>query len=168
MPEREQVIDKQKIIYEGLFNVHDLYKIIEVWFEERNYDKREIKNVEMVKPEGKYVELEMEPWKKITDYAKMVIKIRITMQNLKEVEVERNGSKVKLNQGSLTLVFDSWVETDYEDRWETKPVFFFIRTIFDKYIYRPYTMGYRSTCASDASALIAHVKSFLNLYRHEK
>jgi hypothetical protein len=168
MPERDQVIDKYRIQYEGLFSVSELYKLVETWFEERNYDKREIKNVEIVKPDGKYIEIDIEPWKKISDYAKVVIHLKYIMKNITEVEIERDNLKVKLNQGILILIFDAWIETDHEGRWENKPTFFFLRTVFDKYIYKPYTMGYRSHCGAEAKALISHVKGFLNLYRHDK
>jgi hypothetical protein len=167
MTEREPVVDKYKIKYEGLFSSRELYKLIDVWFEDRGYEKKEMRNVEIVKPEGKYVQIDLEPWKCYTDYAKFVIKIKYMLTDLKEVEIEKDNVKVKLNQGKILLIFDSWVETDYFNRWETKPLFFFLRTVFDKYIYKPYTMGYRSKCREDTMTLITQIKSFLNLYQNK-
>jgi len=41
MAEREVVIDKMRMSYEGLFKVTDLYKLIDGWLREKGYDKRE-------------------------------------------------------------------------------------------------------------------------------
>ena len=56
-----------------------------------------------------------------------------------------------MNQGKIDLVFDGILETDYENRWEGKPLFFFLRTLFDKYIFKPYTTGYQSNCVDDVN-----------------
>ena len=165
MPEREVVVDKLRLTYEGLFSVAELYKMIDEWFRWKGYDKRENKNIEIVKPEGKFIEIELEPWKKVTDYAKNVIKIRIQMHDIKEVEVEKDHTKLKLNQGKVQFVFDAFLETDYEARWEGKPIFYFLRTIFDKYFYRPFTAGFERGVKEDLMHLHSQIKAFLNLYK---
>ncbi len=165
MAERDTVIDKLRLTYEGLFDVKELYNLIDTFFEDRNYDKREIRNIEVVKEDGKYVEIELEPWKKYTDYYRNIIHIRIIMSNIKEVEIEKDKQKIKVNQGKVQFIFDGYIETDYENRWESKPLFFFIRTIFNKNIYRPFTMGYHASVRNDVNALYQQIKAFLNVYR---
>ncbi len=160
------IVDKLRLQYEGLFSVKELYFSIDEWLEERNYDRREIKHVERVSPEGKYIEFEMMPWKKYTDYAKSEIKIRLIMSDIVEVEIEKDGSKVKLNKGKIKVVLDGLLTTDYENRWESKPMFYFIRTIFDKYFYKPFTVGYQNNVSGDVKELYTHLKAFLNLYRY--
>ena len=167
MAERETLVDNYRIQYEGLLSVVDLYTMIDEYFEEKGYDKREKKNIEKVSPEGKYIEIHVEPWKKMTDYAKSVIGVRVVMSDIKEVEIEKDGVKVKLNQGKVQFVFDAWLETDYEHRWEMKPMFFLVRTIFDKYFFKNYTISFKNEVASDLNQLIVLMRSFLNLYRHQ-
>jgi len=166
MAEREVVVDHARLSYEGLFSVPELYKLIDNWIRERGYDKLEKKNIEKVTPSGKYIEIEILPWKKITDYAKNVLRLRITMMDVKEVELEKDGKKIKLNQGKIIILSDAYLETDYEHRWEGKPIFFFLRTIFDKYFFKPYTQSYRENVLKDYNDLISQIKSFLNLYRY--
>ena len=165
MPEREIIVDKLRLTYEGIFSVAELYNMIDEWFRWKGYDKRENKNIEIVKPEGKFIEIELEPWKKVTDYAKNVIKIRIQMTGIKDVEVEKDNAKLKLNQGKVQFVFDGILETDYEARWEGKPIFYFIRTVFDKYFYKPFTAGFQRGVKEDLMHLHGQIKAFLNLYR---
>ncbi len=166
MVERDIVVDRMKIEYEGLFSARELYKLIDNWFFEKGYDKREKQSSEIIKPTGKYVEMEFEPWKKVTDYAKNVIWIRLIMEDVKEVEIEKDGAKVKLNQGKVHIVFKGFLETDYEHRWEGKPIFYFIRVIFDKYLYKPFTMGFKQGVKEDVVHLHTQIKAFLNLYRY--
>jgi len=166
MAEREVVIDKMRLSYEGLFNVTELYKLMDGWFRQKGYDKREKKMSESVTKNGKFIEWELEPWKKITDYAKIIIRLRVIMTDIKEIDVELDNTKVKMNQGKADFIFDGILETDYENRWENKPLFFFLRTLFDKYIFKPYTTGYQGNAIDDVNDLHNRIKTFLNLYRY--
>lgn len=166
MAERRLVVDHLKLNYSGLFNVHELYMLIDSYLREKGFDKRESKNQEHVGPEGKYVNLVLQPWKKITDYARHVIKIEIKMNHLKEVVVEHDGRKHKMQNGEVTITFDGYLDTDYEDRWEQKPFYFFLRTLFDKWVYRTYSTEYEELLVENVSQLHQSIKSFLNLYRY--
>ncbi len=166
MAERELILDHIRLTYEGLFDATELLKMIDWYFREKGYDKKEIKNVERVTPEGKYVEIVMMPWKKTTDYFKNEIKIRMIMSNLQEVEVEKDGTKMRLNQGRVHFVFDGYFTTDYENRWEQKPTFFFIRAVFDKFFFKSYTDKYKGILLDDANLLMSQIRAFLNLYRY--
>lgn len=166
MAERDFVVDHMRLSYEGVFKVQDLYKLIDSWLREKGYDKREKRMAEKVAPDGKFIEWEIEPWKKITDYAKIVIKLRVIMSDIKEIDVEIDGNKIKMNQGKADFVFDGFMETDYENRWESKPMWVFLRTIFDKHLLRPYTQGYYNAVLDDVNEIHTRIKSFLNLYRY--
>ena len=168
MVEKYVVVDKLRLTYEGLFNVSELYKLIDGWLRTKSYDKHELKNIEKVRPEGKFIEIELFPWKKLTDYAISLIRLRIIMTDIKEVEVEREGKKAKMNQGTVHMVFDGMLETDYEKRWESKPIFYFLRAIVDKYIYRSYLDGYKQVIMQDVNQLHTQIKAFLNLYRYSE
>jgi len=166
MAEREIVVDKMRLSYEGIFKITDLYKLIDGWFRQKGYDKREKRIAESVTKNGKFIEWELEPWKKITDYAKIVIRLRVIITDVKEIDVEIDKTKVKMNQGKADFIFDGLLETDYENRWETKPLFFFLRTLFDRFIFKPYTIGFESNCVDDVNDLQSRIRSFLNLYRY--
>lgn len=166
MSEQKIVVDHMKLNYKGLFDVRELYKVLDNFFKEKGYDKRELRNIEHVKPEGKYIELELLPFKKVSDYAKFVIRVEAIMNNIKEVDIEKDSHQMKLNQGEVTVIFDGIMETDYEHRWDTRPEYVFIRTIFDKFVYRIYTRQWESQLVRDVEHLHSIVKSFLNLYRY--
>ncbi len=167
MSEVKLVIDGKTLEYEGLFDAQEMYKLIDHFFWQRGFDKREIHNLEKVRESGKYVELELQPYKKISDYAKIIVRMFIRMFDVKEVEVELDGQKVRLNQGRILIIFDGFLETDYENRWENKPIYIFIRTVFDKFIYKSYTDKFEGMLEDEVGQLVTQLKSFLNLYRHK-
>ena len=167
MSERRLVVDHMRIKYEGLFDLFELYKLMDSWFREKAFDKRELRNQEHVRPDGKYVELVLMPWKKISDYARHVIRVELRVFKLKEVVIERDGRKTKMNQARIDIIIDGYLDMDYEDRWEQKPFYFFMRTLFDKFIYRTYSTQFEELLVENVTQLHTMIKSFLNLYRYE-
>lgn len=166
MVERRIVVEPMTVEYSGLFNVSELYKMIANWITEKSYLKHDMRNFEQVLETGKHIEYVAEPYKKITDYAKYVINITLTMENVKEVVVEKSGSKVRLNQGDVKVELSGFLELDYEHRWEKKPLFYFLRAIFDQFIFKVNTEKFEQGLAEEVNHLHTTTKAFLNLYRH--
>ena len=168
MAEKKLVVDQMKLTYDGIFDLNGLHRTIDGWFYEKGYDRYEQKNYEQVLPTGKDIEIELLPWKKTTDYFKNIIRIRIKFANVKDVEVEKQGVKMKLQQGRIMMIFDGYLESDYEHKWDAKPVFFFLRTIFDKYIFRGYFAKAEKWLVNDLFDVHGRIQRFLNVYRYEK
>lgn len=167
MSEKRLIIDQLRLNYSGLFNLGDMFRTIDAWFYEKGYDRHEKKNEEQILPSGRFVEIELRPWKKTTDYAKNEIRLRIFVKDMKDVEVEKDGVKLRLQQGDIHMIFDAFLETDYENRWESKPMFYFFRALFDKFVFRVYTDKYEGVLVNDTHDLYNRIKAFLNLYRYQ-
>lgn len=166
MAEKKLVVDHLKLNYDGLFDATGLYRYIDDWLREKGFDKREVKNEERVTPEGKFVIVEMQPWKKITDYAQHIIRMEIRLVHLKEVEIEQDKHKLRLNKGKVAITFDGYLVTDYEHRWESRPMYYFLRTIFDKFIYKSYTTKFEDLLIETVNQLHSGVKSYLNMHKY--
>lgn len=165
MSEKTTVVGKETIAYEGLFSVKELYQLIEDWINTKGYFPVETFVEESVEKEGKVITAKLEPFKKLTDYAKAVIKIDILVSDCKEVEVKRAGKKQKLNKGKLVIEIMSILETDYEHRWEMRPWLYVLRTVFEKYIYTPFLSGFKNALREDTDHLKEKIKAYLNLYK---
>ncbi len=165
MGERRLIIDKDRVTYDGLFSLKEVIDIIYTWLKDKGYWPIDKKHIESIKSDGKFVEIETWPYKKVTDYAKNIIAIRILCTELKEVVVEIEGKKKKLNQGKLQVIFDAYLETDYEARWETKPIFYLLRTVFEKYVYTPFLSSFESNLRADETHLKTQIKGYLNLFQ---
>ncbi|MBW2973417.1 hypothetical protein KY346_03415 [Candidatus Woesearchaeota archaeon] len=165
MSEKTTITGKEQIRYDGLFSVKELYKLIEDWVNSKGYMPVETSIEESVTKEGKVITAKLEPFKKLTDYAKAVIKIDIMISDCKEVEVKRAGKKQKLNKGTVLIEIQSIMETDYEHRWEMKPWLYVLRTVFEKYIYTPFLSGFKKAIREDTDHLKDQIKAYLNLYK---
>jgi len=166
MAERRIIVDNLMLQYEGLFELRELYMLIDKWLRQKAYDKFEKRNHEHVLKDGKYVEIELEPWRKLNDYAKITINVYIHVYNLKDVVVKKDNVDVKMNQGKIKIRFIGYLVTDYESLWEGKPLFYLLRAIIDKWVYRVSSDKYEAGVAEDVKHLHQNIKAFLNLYRY--
>ncbi|MBI2547878.1 hypothetical protein HYW21_00865 [Candidatus Woesearchaeota archaeon] len=167
MAERRIVVDRMKLGYKGLFDARELYAYIDRWYRQMGYTKQELRNYEHVYPEGKQIEVVYEPYRKITDFHKFVIRVELIMNNVKEVIVQREQHKAKLNQGHVEIIITGYMETDYEHRWEGKPYYYFIRALYDQFIYKVKFDRFEGGLVEEINELYGQLKAFLNLYRFE-
>lgn len=165
MAEIKTLIDGRSLSYEGVFNIKELYRIIDTWFKDRGYEKQEIKNWEDVSENEKQIVIEIIPYKKISDYARIDIRIFMIFSKLSEIDVEKDSVKYKMNKGRAEFYFDSYVVTDYENKWETKPIVFFVKNVIDKFVYRMYTSSYDGEAIRDCTEIENEIRAFMNMHR---
>jgi hypothetical protein len=165
MAERYTVVEQEKINYRGLFDLNEMTKIIEKWLRNKGFDKRVLVDEEHVYEKHKYIHFKWQPYKKITDYIKFELRIWIYVTNLTTVTKEIDGIKKKMNHADMDIIIDGFLFTDYENRWEQRPMYFFIRTVFDKFLYKMQTAKHESMLREWCFELKAELSSFLNLYR---
>ena len=151
--------------YKGLINAKELYKVIDKWLKRNGYDKIEIWNYEEIYEDGKQLTLKLQPYKKISDYAKVEIRLTAVLSKLKDVVVTVDKVKVKTMKGEASFKFDTFLTTDYEGSWEVKPLYYFLKTIAEKFLYRGIVDRYEEIAQKDTDALKREIKSFLNMER---
>ncbi len=166
MAERTIVVDSVLLNYNGLFDFNEFYRLMDKWFREKIFDKYEKRNEEQVFKDHRQIVFQIEPWKKVNDYCKEVMKITFTFTNLKDVVVVKDKHRVKLQQGKIKVKFMGYLETDWEHKWEGNPVLFFMRAVFDQFIYKVSTDKYQALVAEDTMHLYSILKSYLNLQRY--
>jgi hypothetical protein len=153
------VVD-ENLEYEGYFSMKEVFRIIDKYFRQRGFDKKIIFDEEYHTPTGKYIHVKMEPYKKWDDYVRMQIRLWIYAKDMVEVEREVDGQKIKTEYGKLYITFDSFLQTDYRHRWDSKPAYFLIRTLIEKYL-----MGGRLKNWEDMSRyIIQELRSTLSGY----
>ncbi len=165
MAEIKNLVYGESFTFKGLMDVKELYMLLDKWFKERGYDKNELWNFEENYEDGKQITLKIQPYKKISDYAKVEIRVTAQLRKLKEVVIEKKKQKMKLMRGEATFIFDVFLTTDYEGHWETKPMLFFIKTVSEKYLYKSYIEKYEENAIADKDAVKRELKSYLNMQR---
>jgi hypothetical protein len=165
MPEVKALTYGEAMNYTGLINVEDLYRMIDKWFRDHGYRRNELWSFEEVFEDGKQITLKLQPFKEASDYVKMEIRISATLKKLTEVVIERKGLKFRTMKGEAHFVFDTFVVTDYEGHWEAKPVYFFFKTVAEKFLYRSYIDNFKDALLRDKEDIKHEIRKFLNMQR---
>lgn len=166
--EKNLIINNRELKYKGIFRVDDLFHTINQALKEKQYEKNEKKSEEIVSEAGKKTYLELRPFKQKTNYVILEIKIKITLDNVTETIEEVQGVKKKFQNGDVTVVFDSWIMTDYENRWSMKPLVYFLKSIINKYVYTfPLEAGFPGELAGDTAHIYARIQKLLQSYKYE-
>ncbi|MAF13800.1 MAG: hypothetical protein CMI53_02835 [Parcubacteria group bacterium] len=167
MTERTLVVDQLKFSYEGLFDTAELYKLIDGWFYEKGWDKRELMNEELVTPAGRQIRIVLEPWKTISDYFKLFMQVKLNIHDVKDVEIEKQGQKIKINQGEIKIIFNGYVLSDASGEWNQKPFWWFLSILANKYLFKENYGRAERWILSDVDDLYQKIKSFLNVYKYQ-
>lgn len=165
MSEYKYLIDGMRVEYEGYFDLKGLFRQIEQFFQERGYDADETKNYEEVYSTGRQITIEMYPYKKPSDYYKMEQRIFAVFKRVTEEEVEIDGVKKRINKGRVEILFDCTLVSDFETLWEDRAIFYFIRTLADKYLRKSKTAMAEALAVQDCKDVIELVKAYLNMNR---
>lgn len=166
MAETLTLIDGKTLSYEGLFEPKEIYTVIDQFFKKHGFDKHEFKNAEQIFEHGKQLEMDLRPYKKLSDYVKVEIKIDIVARNLKEVEIEKKGIKKKMVSGPIDISFTSYFITDYEGTWEMKPFYYVFRMLVDKYVYKSYMNTAKNELIEITNEIYDELRSYLNMHKY--
>ena len=160
------IVDHDKIDYSGPVKVTDLLNMIEGFVWENGFDVRKDKDFEQNTQNGKFIEWQIAPWKRITDYVRYMVKVRVLGYNILKTDLLMQGKKKKVDTGKIIIIIDGLIEYDYESKWEDNPFLFAIRTAYDYFINKVYTENFEQKLAHDINHLHDHIEKFFNMYRH--
>ncbi len=111
--------DKQVPIinYKGSFNWGELYSLIRIWLQERNYKYWETK----YKHKPDEIKLEAEGRRKVDDFYRNFIYIKILIHGYKEEEIIQDGRKVKIVTGRMMIRLQHDIEQDWSNQFQGSP-----------------------------------------------
>jgi len=162
MAEKDTVF-KGKIKQSGIFNFKEFYSYLYDYLNEDGYDVSEKSYSEQISGDSKKIEIKWEASRSVSDYFKFQIKIDWLITGMKEVDVEKEGKKTKMNSGSVELKFSGVMIKDYESRWENKPIYKFLRGVYDRYIIKSRIDEYEIKLFGEVNNIIKTCKSFLSI-----
>ena len=159
------VINSRELVYKGIFRVDELFQEIHKALQERGYTPREKKSEELVTEAGRKTFVELRPFKVKTNYATLMIALRITLDNVTETREVVAGEKQKFQKGDISIIFDAWLLTDYQRRWGMKPFVYFMKGIINKYLYKfPLEAQFPGELTEDTAFIYGRIKKLLNSY----
>ncbi len=166
MVERTLVVDHLRFSYEGLFNAAELYNLISGWFHEKGWDWYEKLNQELVTPTGRQFYMILEPWKSASDFNKLKMAIKVIMTDVKDVEVTQGKDVVRLNHGVIKITFDGYVISDRKGKWKSRPFYWFLGIMMEKYFFRHHFAKMERWIESDVEDLHVKIKNYLNVFKY--
>ncbi len=137
----------------------ELYQIMKHWLEKRNYLFYEKEYHDTLKKEDRSLLIKWRADKKIDDYTKFVIEIKITGSDLSTVKLKNK----KAMKGNITLAFESYLETDYENRFESSTILKIFRGLYDKLILTSKTQRYEKELKDETYAFRQDIKTYLGM-----
>lgn len=161
----EIVITKTRMKYNGIFDFGDYYRLCYDIFRSLGYDVEEQKYKHKTKPEGDEVEIEWNCYKKVDDYSLFRIFAKTLVVGLSKVQVVLEGVQTSKNTGDCELEMKCFIQTDYENRWETNPMLKFLKGVYDVYFYRSTLNNWKEKVATDMHTVENEMKAFFQMQK---
>ena len=166
MSKEEQIINS-KIKYKGIFDLQELYNMLRGHLMNANWsdpvEGGEKKYAEKTKPNGKSIEI---VWSTSKDeekgYFKLEISIQLYINGLNEIEVEKDGKKIKLDKGDIEVTIKSSITENAKDAWDENSIMF---KLYEKYFIKQRIDEVKIDLYNFSNKTVDEVKKFLELYR---
>jgi hypothetical protein len=171
MVEVDYVVPGIVVEKDGIVNVSEMYKVLKEWFEKRNYaviekdfsDESDVDRSDSENPkEKKKIAIKWKCEKEVDDYTRFVIEINLK-GNVNEVLLKNK----KAYKGIITVKFESYMEQDYEDRFENSPLFKITRGIYDKFALKKRFSEYSKKLKDETYDVYYETKAYLGLLNLE-
>jgi hypothetical protein len=118
--------------HRGMFSHSGFVRAIQNWFTENSYrfhpNKYKLKSNE--------AEYEAYGERDIHEYVKFKISIHIWIRDMSEVEVVKDGEKIKMQEGSINLEMDGVITYDPNERFGSSKFMGWLRDFYRTYIVR--------------------------------
>ena len=148
--------------------MEELFEIVDQALKDKGYTKQEKRSEETVSELGKNYFLELRPYKIKNNYINLMIKIKINITNLTETKQEFDNIKRLFQKGKVNIAFDSWILTDYENRWGMKPFVYFFKGMINKWVFQmKMEPGFTGELIGDTAYIYGKIKTLLSKYRKQ-
>ncbi len=166
MAEKKQVLYDLRTAYNGPFIVEDFYAEVDSWIKENGFEKEPKKKSEHVTKNGKRIEWIIEAHRHLDDLHHGVIVLMALLDNVKEVNIKKDGKKIRINNGDVLINIDGWINSHIHGSfYQVKPIYYFIRTLIDKFVYNFWSDKYDGTVASDCHSLFKRIRAFFKVQK---
>jgi len=168
MPIKHYIIKGTKMKWKGVFDFDKLYKVIKRWMDFEGYGDEmdgfnEKKYKERIQAGGaKMYEIVWEGKKEVSSYFTFVMEITFLLLGVKEIEVEMDGKRVKMNKGEVEMRFNTYVISNANENFKDDS--WFIR-IYENWVIRDRLEQYKINLYKKFMKLQDVIKEELNLYR---
>ncbi len=166
MVEKKVVVDAVRFTYTGMFNMQEFFEEIDKWTDANEYERETKKKLEHVEEHGKKMEYIFELWKDTRDLVRSEIRLRALFRDVVDFDLVRGEHKRNMQKGHVLVIIDGFLETDFDNSWLTKPWFVFVRTLYDKLIWRVWLSKFDGPVVAGCKGLYNQLFSYFKRYKH--
>jgi hypothetical protein len=159
----EKIVPKLKISHKGIFDFKDVYEGLKRWLMHSGYGN-ESKNLheksylERIKGDSKQIESRWTARKEVTGYFANVIEISFQSIGVTDVEIEKDGRKVKLQKGKIDITITGTLLKNKNKGWSP-----LMCSIYENFVIRDRLENYRIGLYSKVYSLHDEIKAILEL-----
>lgn len=165
MAENTLVINNRELVYKGIFRSEEVFQTINRVLFEKGYSYSEKRSEEINTEEGRKFYVELRPVKVKTMYLRLEMRMRVTFDAVTSVVEEKVGTKTRFDLGDVSILFDGWVKTDYQDRWTQNPYSYFLKGWINKYVYKlKLDDAYATEIFSDTAYMYGKLRALFDSY----
>ena len=163
MVEKEEIY-AGKVKYSGVFPYRDFYQFCYDWLlEELALILTEKEYEEKISGNEKEVKFKWVGTKELTDYFKIEIKVSFHITNMVNVEINKDGNKIKTNQGKIKITTQGNLLRDYKGKFETRPFYKFLRGIYEKWVITQRVIQFEQYLSGKCDEFAGQTKAYLDL-----
>lgn len=163
MVERDLIL-KEVVWFVGITNIKDVYNYAYEWLRSEDFTITEDKYKEVVKGDEKELEIKWVVNKKISDYFRANLEFMWKVLGMKDVEVEIDGKKKKMNKvAELTIKINGKLEKDYNSKWGPSSIQTFFKDLYHKYVIPQRTEQMEDKVREYVQVFKEEMKAYLEL-----
>ena len=148
----------------GIFSFQDFYNFCYDWLtEESGLSISENKYAEKLSGDSKNIDIEWVGTKVVTDYFRFEIKVKFNVGGLTQVEINKNGAKIKTNKGSIKVQVQGVLVKDSHGKFESSAFLKFIRDIYEKWVINSRIEQFEEKLIGDCEEFLSQTKAYLDL-----
>ena len=168
MAEKETLFSST-LKHKGLFDFAKFYKFCYDWLaEETGLLLQENKYVEKLSGDTKEIDVEWSGFTKLTDYFRFDMKVNFKILGMKQVEIMKDGKKIKTNEGQIEMKVKGTLVRDWQGRFEKSPFQKFMREIYDKWVIPSRIDQMEGKVVGDSDEFLGEAKAWLALEGRER
>ena len=148
----------------GIFSFQDFYNFCYDWLtEESGLRISENKYAEKLSGDSKNIDIEWTGTKDITDYFRFEVKVKFNVIGLTQVEINKNGAKIKTNKGGIKIQVQGILVKDYKGKFESSAFSKFMRDIYEKLVITSRIEQFKEKLAGTCDEFLSQTKAYLDL-----
>ena len=154
------VVPETRVRHIGLLDTSEFYRWVQRWLQFYGYwkDSNEKMYIETMLPGGgKKIEFRWECKRKKSSYFTYVIWIASVFIGLRDVEIQRDDKKIKLQRADFDIRLGARIEKLTKGAG-------FLRSIYDRFIVRRRIEEYKIDLYDKFQQLVNDMKEFMNVY----